>query len=89
MAVTSLIAHAIYCKHPFLRGSIYYITARTHTKRINTTSIFQCMGNFIAGSSQAFIFRFSVKILVDHGLWMFYTHTYSKRFRLHVNSSFL
>ena len=82
-AVTCLVTHPIYCQHAFLRRSIYHIATGTHAKRINATSVFQCMGNFVAGCAQVIIFRLSVKILVDHGLGMFHAYSYCKRLWLH------
>ena len=41
------------------------------------------MGNLVAGCTQTVIFRFSVKILINHGLGMFHAYSYCKRFWLH------
>ena len=89
MAVTCLIAHTIHCKHIFFRRCIYNISAGTHTERINATSVFQCMGNFVAGCTQTVVFRFSVKIPVDHGLRMLHAYPHRKRFRLHIYIVFI
>ena len=89
MAVTCLIAHTIHCKHTFFRRCIYNISAGTHTERINATSVFQCMGNFVAGCTQTVVFRFSVKIPVDHGLRMLHAYPHRKRFRLHIYIVFI
>ena len=88
-AVPGLIAHTIYSKHLRFWRSVYYITARTHTKGINTTAIFTCVGNFISSSSKFLVFLFPIKSQIDHGLWMFHTYTYCKRFWFHIDSFFL
>ena len=45
------------------------------------------MCHFITCSSQKFIFLFSIKIVIDHFLWMFHTKSDRKRFRFHINTT--
>ena len=50
--ITCLIAHSVHCETTGFRGCIYNISARTHTKRINTSAICTLMGYFIAGCTK-------------------------------------
>ena len=88
-AVPGLIAHTIYSKHLRFRRSVHHITSRTHAKGINTTAIFTCVSDFISSCSKFLVFLFPIKSQIDHGLWMFHTYTYCKRFWFHIDSFFL
>ena len=88
-SVSGLIAHAVDCQKPLLGRGIYHIAPRAHTERVYASAVFTGVGHLIACRTKDFIFWFSVKILIDHGLGMFDPQSHCKCFWLHGKTSVL
>ena len=77
-----IVTHPIHDQMPFLRRSIYHISARTHTERVDSPAVFRGMGQLVIRRGKTARSR-PVLCAVNKILLMFHAHTDRKRLRLH------
>ena len=80
VTVSAVITHTINGKFSFLGRSIYDISARTHTKRVYTSSVRKLTGQLVICCRKRSPL-FSVLGLIDQMLRMFHADTDRKSFR--------
>lgn len=86
-AVLCVFAHPIDTESTVLRGGSDDVSARTHTKRINTPCVIRVSDEFVArGSEFGVDARVSELRLIDHIGIVFYADSHGEWFRRHYES---